>query len=55
MRPYPIMMNLVNKRVVVVGGGRVGLRKTFSLLESGARVALIARRIEPELMELETG
>ena len=53
MRPYPIMMNLVNKRVVVVGGGRVGLRKTFSLLESGARVALIAPRIEPELMELE--
>ncbi|MGC8659786.1 MAG: precorrin-2 dehydrogenase/sirohydrochlorin ferrochelatase family protein [Desulfomonilaceae bacterium] len=52
MRPYPIMMDLLDKRVIVVGGGRVGLRKAQGLLESGAKVALVSPRIVPELAEL---
>jgi len=47
------MMNLVGQRVVVVGGGRVALRKTISLLESGAKVAVISPKLVSELMELK--
>ena len=40
------MMNLENKLVVVIGGGRVALRKTVSLLESGAKVAVISPKLD---------
>jgi precorrin-2 dehydrogenase / sirohydrochlorin ferrochelatase len=49
MRPYPVMMNLHGKRVVVVGGGRVALRKTLGLLESGAGVTIISPALIPEI------
>jgi precorrin-2 dehydrogenase/sirohydrochlorin ferrochelatase len=44
-----VMMNLHGKRVVVVGGGRVALRKTLSLLESGAKVTIISPALIPEI------
>lgn len=44
-----MMMNLHGKRVVVVGGGRVALRKTLSLLESGAKVTIISPLLIPEI------
>jgi precorrin-2 dehydrogenase / sirohydrochlorin ferrochelatase len=47
VRPYPVMMSLVARRVIVVGGGRVALRKVSSLLESGASVTVVS----PELLE----
>jgi precorrin-2 dehydrogenase / sirohydrochlorin ferrochelatase len=46
---YPIMLNLSGKRVVVVGGGRVALRKITSLLETGAIVAVISPQLVDEL------
>lgn len=40
---YPITLcNLENKRVVVVGGGRVGERKARGLLTAGAAVHIIS-------------
>lgn len=40
---YPISLcNLENKRVVVVGGGRVGERKAHGLLAAGAAVHIIS-------------
>lgn len=39
---YPAMLNLKNKRCVVIGGGKVALRKTRSLLAAGAAVTVIA-------------
>ena len=52
MKPYPVMMNLQDKQVVVVGGGRVAYRKTIGLLDSGANVAVISPELVEELQEL---
>lgn len=52
MRPYPVMMNLDRKRVIVVGGGRVALRKVRGLLESGALVSVVSPEVEDELGRL---
>lgn len=45
MRPlrktFPVNLLLEGQTALVVGGGRVGLRKTRSLLEAGARVRLV--------------
>lgn len=55
MRPYPVMMNLEDKRVIVVGGGRVATRKVMSLLESGASVTVVSPKLDPELERLVAG
>ncbi|MEJ2716969.1 MAG: bifunctional precorrin-2 dehydrogenase/sirohydrochlorin ferrochelatase, partial [Deltaproteobacteria bacterium] len=52
MRPYPLLLNIKGKPVVVVGGGKVALRKVVSLLESGAAVTVVSPRVEPELKDL---
>ncbi len=52
MKPYPVMMNLLDKQVVVVGGGRVAFRKTIGLLDSGANVVVISPELVEELQQL---
>lgn len=47
-----MMMNVQGRRVVIVGGGRVAVRKVRSLLECGACVTVISPEIEPELQFL---
>lgn len=49
---YPVSLDLRGKKCLVVGGGRVALRKINSLLECGARVTLISRQLLPELADL---
>lgn len=51
MKPYPVMMNLQDKQVVVVGGGKVAFRKTIGLLDSGANVVVISPELVDELHE----
>jgi uroporphyrin-III C-methyltransferase/precorrin-2 dehydrogenase/sirohydrochlorin ferrochelatase len=46
------MVDLSGRRAVVVGGGRVALRRTRTLLESGANVVVIAPAVLPELAAL---
>jgi len=46
---YPIFLNLKSKRVVVVGAGSVGTRKVLSLLDSQARIVVIADDIDKAL------
>jgi siroheme synthase-like protein len=53
VRYYPIFLNLEGRSVVVVGAGKVALRKTKGLLEAGAVVTVIAPRAEPEFSRLE--
>ena len=52
MRPvrntFPVNLLLEAHTVLVVGGGRVGLRKTHALLEAGARVRLVCPEALPE-------
>lgn len=38
---FPVLLNLSGKRVVVVGGGAVGMRKLSAILESGAEVRVV--------------
>jgi siroheme synthase-like protein len=42
LRHYPIFLNLKDRPVLVVGAGKVALRKTRGLVESGARVTVVA-------------
>ncbi len=49
---YPIMLNLRDRQVAVVGGGAVATRKIERLLRAGARVLLISPAITRELREL---
>jgi siroheme synthase-like protein len=41
---YPIMLNLLGKKCVVVGGGTVALRKVKMLLDCGADVTVVSPR-----------
>ena len=52
MRYYPIFLDLEGKPVVVIGAGKVALRKVKGLLDAGARVTVIAPRIAPEFARL---
>lgn len=54
MKYYPILLNIQDKKCVVVGGGNVAWRKACSLKESGARVTVVSPLFCPEL-EKETG
>jgi len=48
----PLLLDLADRQVVVVGGGRVGLRRARTLLAAGARVRVIAPAPAEELAEL---
>lgn len=56
MRPvrntFAVNLLIEAKTVLVVGGGRVGLRKTQSLLEAGAHVKLVCPTALPEFATL---
>lgn len=52
MKPYPVMMNLEQRKVLVIGGGRVARRKVGSLLDSGASVVIISPELDRELQNL---
>ncbi|HUB40223.1 MAG TPA: uroporphyrinogen-III C-methyltransferase [Streptosporangiaceae bacterium] len=52
MERYPLMLSLAGRRVVVVGGGRVALRRVCGLLDAGANVIVVAPAVLPELAEL---
>jgi len=42
---YPMMVNIKEKKCLVVGGGNVAFRKINELIEYGARVTLVSREI----------
>lgn len=49
---YPVFLDLRGRPVLVVGAGKVALRKVRGLLEAGARVSVVAPRWEPEFERL---
>ena len=46
MFDYPVFLNLADVDVLVVGGGRIGLRKVAGLAGAGARVRLVAPEVD---------
>lgn len=49
---YPVNLVLDGRRCLVVGGGRVALRKVEGLVACGARVTVVASRVDPHLRGL---
>lgn len=45
MKTYPIMLDLQGRKVVVIGGGEVGVRKARSLAAAGADVRLVTKAV----------
>jgi len=52
LKLYPIFLDLKDRPVLVVGAGKVALRKTRGLLEAGARVTVVAPEWDEEFERL---
>jgi precorrin-2 dehydrogenase / sirohydrochlorin ferrochelatase len=52
VRYYPVNLDLNGKCVVLVGGGSVAARKALRLLEAGARLRVVAPRLDDRLAAL---
>jgi uroporphyrin-III C-methyltransferase / precorrin-2 dehydrogenase / sirohydrochlorin ferrochelatase len=46
---YPLFLDLIGRRVVVVGGGAVAVRRTKALQDAGAQVVVIAPTVSDDL------
>lgn len=53
MKYYPICLDISNKRCAVIGGGEVAGRKVRRLLDCGARVTVVGRKLTPDLESLK--
>jgi siroheme synthase-like protein len=49
---YPIFLDLTGRPVLVVGAGKIALRKTKGLIEAGAHVTVVAPEAVPEFSTL---
>ena len=52
MGKYPIYLELGGRRVIVIGGGSVAVRKVQVLMDAGARVVVISKDLDNALTEL---
>ena len=52
MTMYPVMLQVAGRRCLVVGGGRVALRKVEGLIAAGADVTVIAPEIDARIEAL---
>jgi uroporphyrin-III C-methyltransferase/precorrin-2 dehydrogenase/sirohydrochlorin ferrochelatase len=50
---YPLFVELAGRRVVVVGGGAVAVRRLPDLLAAGAEVTVVAREFDETIAELD--
>ena len=51
MSKFPIYLDMSGRRAVVIGAGSVAVRKVRALHEAGARVTVVAERIDPSHSE----
>jgi len=51
---FSIELNLEGKNVLVVGGGRIALRKVKTLLPTGARITVVAPQFDPEFAAISS-
>ncbi len=52
---FPVTLNLNGRRCLVVGGGKVALRKVCALLQAGAEVEVVAPKFESGFDSPEAG
>jgi len=55
MAKYPVFLELADHRVVVIGGGKVAVRKAQRLLSAGARLVVVSEQIDNMLTLLCQG
>ena len=51
---FSIELNLEGRNVLVVGGGRIALRKVKTLMPTGARITVVAPQFDPEFENLSS-
>ena len=49
---YPLSLKLTNKKVLVVGAGKVALRKLQGLMNTGAEITVVSPDVLPEINAL---
>ena len=49
---FPLFVDLTNKRILVVGGGKVATHKVKKLLQFGAQITVVAPKVSNELKKL---
>lgn len=54
MKYYPVFLDILGKKCVVVGGGEVAARKVRRLLDCGAQVVVVSPELTTELIILKT-
>lgn len=52
IEPYPLNLLLNNRAVAVIGGGGVAERKVLSLLDTGAKITVIAPKATKKIKSL---
>jgi len=50
---YPVWLDMTDLPVLLVGGGKVSLRKAKGLMDAGARVTVVSPRFQPAFLEWE--
>jgi precorrin-2 dehydrogenase/sirohydrochlorin ferrochelatase len=55
MAKYPIFLELGGRRVVIIGGGAVAARKAEAILDTGARLVVVAPRIDDTIRKVCEG
>ncbi len=55
MAKYPILLNLTDRKVVVIGGGKVAFRKVQTLLATKARLFVVAENISETIRDICAG
>ena len=51
---FPLFINLENKKVLVIGGGKVATKKIEKILEYGANITVVTENVvEEKLLQLE--
>lgn len=49
---YPLALKLTHKKILIVGAGKVALRKLTGLLDTGAEITVISPKILPEIQKI---
>jgi len=50
---FPLFVDLTDKRILVVGGGKVATHKVKKLLQFGAKITIVAPKVSNELKKLQ--
>ena len=51
---YPIQLNVTNKQIVIIGGGKIAYRKLMQILkEDACSIRIISKKFLPQFFEIE--